>query len=449
MSDFESFLARFQHKQVVEYPNNVLVSVPNPRVSCWIVAYNQVRYVRQAIDSVLAQNVDFPIEIIIGDDDSNDGTREVLIEYARKHPSLIRLFLHCRENQIPIHGGTANPNFQGIYNWQHCRGEYIATLECDDFWTDPDKLKKQVRFLDENPSYMGVCANFSVVDTEGKLIKAQKYADVVYPDYRFQYALKFHTISRTLACMYRNDSEVKKSIFQLAQAPFLDRIILALMTERGPMHCLPEVMASFRSGSGFFTPHRERIGNHQLVNQWEMLTSHYVGTPFERTSIAVLHHARRKRDNQMSSINRIKYLFRQLFPGSREPHFRFKWDYLIRFLDPVSIPMSLYGVDKKRVPCGFSARFSLDHADVFAVESIKTRVQETELPGLEICVTLQPKLLSFALRTVPEMLFGLGYRFVDIKFGSTSKHIHPIRLLFVKEGSSLEQSLYESTTPNS
>lgn len=442
MADFDTFIERFQHKAVVEYPNNVVESVPAPKVSCWIVAYNQADYVRQAIDSVVTQVVDFPIEIIIGDDDSNDGTREILIEYAQKHPSLIRLFLHSRENNIPIHGGTPNPNFQGIYNWQQCRGEYIATLECDDFWTDPEKLKKQVRFLDENPAHMGVCTNFSVVDTKGNLVKPQKYPSVQFPDYRFQYALRFHTISRTLTCMYRNVEVVKNVLPQLAQAPFLDRIILALMTQHGPMHCLPEVMASFRSGSGFFTPHREAIGNHQLVNQWEILTQHFENTALESTSIAVLHQARNKRDQKLGSKQRFSYLLRQLDPKLREPYFNLKWYLIFRMMDPVSIPLSMYAVDKSRLVERFDHTFSILQKDNFTLESVTRDAVESRLDAFEVHVPYSIGIFKFAINNLPEKMFQVGFRLLDIKLGDPQKHIRGIRMLFVREGSHLESSLY-------
>lgn len=443
MVDFETFIKRFQHKDVVEYPNKVLESVPKPRVSCWIVAYNQVNYVRQALDSVLAQIVDFPIEIVIGDDDSNDGTREVLIEYADKYPSLIRLFLHCRENNIPIHGGTPNPNFQGIYNWHYCRGEYIATLECDDFWTDPEKLAKQVRFLDANTSHMGVCTNFSVVNTDGNIIKSRKYPAIQYPDYRFQYALRFHTISRTLTCMYRNDAEVKQAMIGLAQAPFLDRIILALMTQRGPMHCLSDVMASFRSGSGFFTPHRERVGQEQLVNQWEMLTQHYLKTPFESTSVAVLHLARRKRDNKTTKKNQFGYLFRQVLPFFREPFFSFKWYLLFNYLDPVSIPLSHYAVNRKRIPKVILSRFSLSRNDNSSIESLRNDVIKMKNDLFEVNIPIKSGLLKHTLKTLPEVLFMEGYRLLDLKFGLAQVSRRSLMMVFVREGSETESMLYK------
>ncbi|MDX1666095.1 MAG: glycosyltransferase [Saprospiraceae bacterium] len=120
----------------------------HPRVSVSIITYNQVRYIRKAIESVLAQEVDFPIEIIIGDDFSTDGTREILIEYQAKYPDKIFLILHPRRYEgVP---GRLN-NITNLYT---CRGQYIALLEGDDYWADDGKLQRQVDFLDQHPDYV-------------------------------------------------------------------------------------------------------------------------------------------------------------------------------------------------------------------------------------------------------------------------------------------------------
>lgn len=107
-------------------------------------AYNHEPFIAQALDSVLAQKVTFPYEIVVGEDCSTDGTREVAIDYARRYPDRIRLLLHDRNLGI-------YDNDQSII--RACRGAYIAWLESDDYWTSPDKLQKQVDLLDANPDY--------------------------------------------------------------------------------------------------------------------------------------------------------------------------------------------------------------------------------------------------------------------------------------------------------
>ena len=118
-----------------------------PLVSVSIITYNHENYIGQAIDSVLMQKVDFPYEIIIGDDNSKDKTREVLKAYKKQYPNIIQLILHPIDyDDIP--GRTNNTT-----NLLNCSGKYIAMLDGDDFWNSPDKLQKQVDFLEKNPEY--------------------------------------------------------------------------------------------------------------------------------------------------------------------------------------------------------------------------------------------------------------------------------------------------------
>lgn len=118
-----------------------------PIVSVCIQTYNHVNYIKKCLDSVLTQQTDYEFEILLGEDASNDGTREVCVEYAQKYPDKIRLFLHHRENNIYI-GGNPTGRFNLLYNFSKTRGKYIAICEGDDYWTDSSKLQKQVsKFL--------------------------------------------------------------------------------------------------------------------------------------------------------------------------------------------------------------------------------------------------------------------------------------------------------------
>jgi glycosyltransferase involved in cell wall biosynthesis len=115
-----------------------------PVVSVCIITYNHELYIRQALDSVLVQKVNFPWEIIIADDCSTDKTREILYEYKEKHPDLIRLILQEKNTR-------ARKNYIDLVN--SATGKYIAYLEGDDYWTDPLKLQKQFDFMELNPGF--------------------------------------------------------------------------------------------------------------------------------------------------------------------------------------------------------------------------------------------------------------------------------------------------------
>jgi len=116
-----------------------------PLVSVSLVAFNAEAYIRDAIEGCLMQEVDFPYEIIIHDDASTDATPDIIKAYAEKHPDKIVPILQT-ENQfsqgIEIIAENIIPT---------ARGKYIAFLEADDYWTDPQKLNLQVNFLETHP----------------------------------------------------------------------------------------------------------------------------------------------------------------------------------------------------------------------------------------------------------------------------------------------------------
>lgn len=124
----------------------------HPVVSVHMITYNHEPYIRQAIEGVMMQKTDFELELVIGEDASTDRTREICFEYQKRYPDKIRV-LWWHENLRKVnHPAGAN----GIRTRVHCRGEFIAFCEGDDYWIDPLKLQKQVAVMRENPR-VGLC----------------------------------------------------------------------------------------------------------------------------------------------------------------------------------------------------------------------------------------------------------------------------------------------------
>lgn len=119
-----------------------------PKVSILCLTYNQANFVRQMLDSLLMQKTNFDFEILINDDASDDGTKEILKEYEKKYPDIIKLNLQ-KENLYSqgIRGMVVR------FLLPKARGKYIALCEGDDYWTDPKKLQLQVNFLEKNSEY--------------------------------------------------------------------------------------------------------------------------------------------------------------------------------------------------------------------------------------------------------------------------------------------------------
>lgn len=120
-----------------------------PLVSICCLAYNHAPFIRDCLDGFLAQQTNFPIEILIHDDASTDGTDAIIRQYAENHPNTI-FPLYETENQYSR--GNAN-KMDILFNYSRARGKYIAYCEGDDYWTDPLKLQKQVDFMEAHPDY--------------------------------------------------------------------------------------------------------------------------------------------------------------------------------------------------------------------------------------------------------------------------------------------------------
>jgi len=123
--------------------------------------YNHENYIREAIESFLIQETEFPFEIIVHDDASTDGTAAIILEYAERYPRLIRTIIQT-ENQYSK-AGLINPRFV----FPKATGKYLALCEGDDYWTDRSKLQKQVTFLENNPDYVITYSDCQPFDENG------------------------------------------------------------------------------------------------------------------------------------------------------------------------------------------------------------------------------------------------------------------------------------------
>jgi glycosyltransferase involved in cell wall biosynthesis len=118
-----------------------------------IITYNHAKYIARAIDSVVSQDVDFPIAVHIIDDCSTDGAQDIIRDYAARYPGIVKPFI----NKKNIGRKVTQKNFhRGLLTLD---GEYIAILEGDDCWTSRDKLRTQVEFLDANPDFVACAHN--------------------------------------------------------------------------------------------------------------------------------------------------------------------------------------------------------------------------------------------------------------------------------------------------
>lgn len=128
-------------------------------VSVRLMTYNHAKYIREAMESILAQQTDFNIEVVVGDDFSTDGTLDIVREYQSTEKIHIRIL----ERRVGDAYWTKRQKLGRLYNFvnilENCTGEYIALLDGDDYWVDTLKLTKQVDFLESNQEFILVGTN--------------------------------------------------------------------------------------------------------------------------------------------------------------------------------------------------------------------------------------------------------------------------------------------------
>ena len=166
-----------------------------PLLSVSLITYNQAKFIRQCLDGIVMQRTNFPIEILVHDDASTDGTQDIIKEYAAQYPGLINPILQT-ENQY-----SKGVKIDMEFNYRRARGKYIATCEGDDFWTDPDKLQRQVDILEKHPHYSMCCHACAILEEETQKLTQPKPLCAGAPGMEFDYARKrelgwfFHTLS--------------------------------------------------------------------------------------------------------------------------------------------------------------------------------------------------------------------------------------------------------------
>lgn len=213
------------------------------KVSVMLLSYKHAKYMRQCLDSILAQKVNFKYEIIVGDDCSEDGTREILLDYKQKYPDIFVIVINDK-NQ-----GAARNSYNIA---KLCRGEYISGGESDDYWIDEYRLQKEVDFLDTHPEYVAVYSNFVNVDSDGEHPYISMLSWQVNKKYTMKSFMRYGMVLHGNTSMRRNilpTSGDKYEKLRFAAPTMGDVVIKTLLYDKGPAFCLPDVMHAHRQGS--------------------------------------------------------------------------------------------------------------------------------------------------------------------------------------------------------
>lgn len=226
-------------------------------VSICCITYNQASYIRDALDGFIKQNTDFGYEVLIHDDASDDGTAEIIREYAERYPNLIYPILQT-ENQY----SKGLTNISGTFNFPRARGKYIAMCEGDDYWTDADKLQKQVDYMEAHPD-CSLCFHSAKVEVLGRAVTERQ----MRPYRGDRNVLSEEIIDKTsgyptASLMFR--SEMVKQLPEFyVQAPIADIPLQLMAAARGWAHYMDSPMCVYRLGGAASWTTLMKQGNYE------------------------------------------------------------------------------------------------------------------------------------------------------------------------------------------
>ena len=231
--------------------------------------YNLENYIAQAIDSWLMQKTSFPVEILISDDGSTDGTVRIIESYMMKYDN-IRLIKNAHLGMMP--------NF--IKSIVESKGKYIALCDGDDYWIDDFKLQKQYDFMEANPEFSACFTNSWVVNdktgerkiakthlwdtADGAGLLAHRDDDNIQmsPGHTSSYFFRNGLVRRYPEWMYGNvmtDFPLYMIISQYGEAKFINDICTVYRASRAT--------SDSNSNWSFEKSWRQRINAYQCVNR--------------------------------------------------------------------------------------------------------------------------------------------------------------------------------------
>jgi glycosyltransferase involved in cell wall biosynthesis len=242
-----------------------------------MVTYNHSKFISQAIEGVLSQKTDFRVKLFIGEDCSEDNTREICQKYVDENPGRIELICTRQNNMWD--------NSNNI--WKACKdsgAKYLALCEGDDFWTDPLKLQKQVDFLDANPDFALSFSASRIVDKDGKDLPKEGYFPTLTKDVLTieDFILSYVSVIPTASVIYRNILPFPLPDFYLTTMSG-DILITLLIAHTGKAKYFEEEMSAYRIHSGGVTQsklNRER-GNDSLIKMYKNMDA-YLGWKYHK-----------------------------------------------------------------------------------------------------------------------------------------------------------------------
>ena len=259
-----------------------------PEVSVAVITYNMEVYLRQLLDSILMQKVDFSYEIVVDDDCSPDNSRAILLEYQKQYPEKFVL-------SLKDHNEGGSRNMYGVL--KKCRGKYIAILEGDDWWEAEDKLQYQYDFMESHPQYIGMyCNSWCELSRTKSIQRVRRVMDhpLVFTYEDFQNPHFFDRLpNSTDTAFFRNifatSPELELDVFWKAHKMVWDQSLALILYGKGKVYVDPRIVSHHRTivekgGSNYQS--RYAVEDHKVSDAY-MYACHedYIETVLHRRCI--------------------------------------------------------------------------------------------------------------------------------------------------------------------
>lgn len=248
-----------------------------PVVSVCMITYNHAQFIEEAIQGIISQKTNFPIELVIGEDCSTDNTREIIERYQQQFSDIIRLLPSC-ENLGVI------KNFYRTLN--ACDGKYIALCEGDDYWIDPQKLQKQVDFLETHSDY-SLCFHNAMVHYEDGKTPDHLFGEIENRDYTSAEIYEKWTIP-TASVVLRKDV-IKSKLYTKAikekRFVYGDIVLFLTASKCGKIHGIAETMSVYRKHLGGVV-YQEKLSRKSFYH--DIALGIYFGEEIQRISKKIL-----------------------------------------------------------------------------------------------------------------------------------------------------------------
>lgn len=193
------------------------------KVTVCMINYNQEKFIKKAIESVLIQDCNFDFELLIGDDCSTDNSKSIVKNIIKNHPKGNIITLIEREKNLGM-----TPNF--FETFKLCNGDFIALCDSDDFWRDTNKLQKQIDFLEKNKDYIVSFHDVTLFDENSQKINRNYIIDDAKRDY-IGIELAFGAFLMPVTMCFRNViKEIPHEAFKVTN---WDVFLISLLGEFG------------------------------------------------------------------------------------------------------------------------------------------------------------------------------------------------------------------------